>query len=940
MNDLTRDPETLLRAFNERLKRPRGHAAISEARWSYRCAASVLHCFRPADLKPDNPSLAVENPYLLLSRDIVPATGGRADNLQSLRPDVRKDSLNRLQTVERMRMALACNPGRVHTDLQNMLEAWLMGSATALAEQSYAELRLSYQVAEWLDSMVPGVPPLTEIQPIMARRSVLASVEHLVLSDFVGREEELQQLTDYVGVLSPTISETLRRGVRWIFNIKERPPLVITGPGGIGKSALIGRFLYEHATVSDDRRFPFAYLPFDNPSLKIDDPFTLLVEAVSQFELQYPDKTPIFQAFRDQVKSYRDIRGQIGDRSVVFSTVRKRLGAVQTANQDLYQAFATLVHSLAEETDHPPPALLVMDTFEEVEYRSPQELIGLWQMLGAVQQGYPWLRVIISGRRVSNVVVNRSSATQLDLPPLNREASEQLLHKLGVNDPKIAAAVANQVGGNPLTLRLAARVLESEQATAAGISQLNTRTWYLATLSEELIRGQLYRRILNHIHNDDVRKLAHPGMVLRRLTPEIIRQLLAPICEVNAPDPKAAQALFDQVKKEHTLVWLEEDGSLHYRQEIRGPMLKLLTQDKPQQAREIHEAAVSYYERIETSEARAEELYHRLLLNQDSPLLQARWMESAGSSIAASLDDLPPRAAAWLASRMSLNISKEIRQSAATEEWERQAARSVRDATRYLDWKGALKILSERKDRSPGSPLFALEARAYLLAEDYQAAARTLDAGISSMPLNPNRGRFVELLWMRAALASQLGQIVECDGYLEQAQRTAESISNPLCRLQILTERLVTRERWPQILLGDSAPIRVKLLDSLSGMDNALVDQQRGLMRNAIAFLGSAYPVTFRRLLVAVGLGEITNEQLRLLVDSLAHTVPTLPPFHPSASPDATALSLIDKTNMDPQVIDGIASLLRQKMGTGSTAIVGIEEYREPWELETAADVT
>jgi hypothetical protein len=939
VNDVTRDPQPLLRAFNERLKRPRAHAAISEARWSYRCAASVLHCFRPADLKPDNPSLVVENPYLLLTPDIVPATGGRAGNFQTLRPDVRKDSLNRLKTAERMRMALACNPGRIHTDLQNMLEAWLIGSAIPLAEQSYAELRLSYQVAEWLDGLVPGVPPLSEIAPIMARRSVLASVEHLVLGEFVGRDQELQQLSDYVGVLSPTLLESLRRGVRWVFNIKERPPLVMTGPGGIGKSALIGRFLYDHATVPEDRRFPFAYLPFDNPSLKIDDPFTLLVDAVSQFELQYPDKTPTFQSFRDQVKSYRDRRGQIGDRSVAFSTVRDRLEAVHTANEVLYAAFTALLRALTEHSNSTPPALLVLDTFEEIEYRSPEELTGLWQMLGAVQRGYPGLRVIISGRRVSNVVVNGNAATQFPLPPLRREASEQLLQKLGVIDPQIAAAVANQVGGNPLTLRLAARVLETERGTAAGISQLTTRTWYLATLSEELIRGQLYRRILNHIHDEDVRKLAHPGMVLRRLNPEIIRQVLSPICGVDAHDPKAAQVLFDQVKKEHTLVWLEEDGSLHYRPEIRGPMLKLLAQDKPYQAREIHEAAVSYYQRLDTSEARAEELYHRLMLNQDSTPLQARWMDAAGSSIAASLDDLPPRAAAWLASRMSLNISKEIRQSAATEEWERQAARSVRDATRYLDWKGALKTLGERKDRSPGSPLFALEARAHLLAGNYEAAAQSLDAGIASTPLNANRGRFVELLWMRAGVAAQLGQIVQSDTYLEQAQQTAFSITNPLCRVQILTERLVTRQRWPQLPMSDPAPIRDKLVDSLSGMDDALVDQQRGLVRNAIAFLGGAYPVTFRRLLVVVGLGEITNEQLRSLAASLAAVVPTLPLLEPWASPDSSALILIDKTNMDPHVLDGIASLLRQSLGTAATALLGIEEYREPWELEAAADV-
>ena len=114
---------------------------------------------------------------------------------------------------------------------------------------------------------------------------------------------------------------------------------------------------------------------------------------------------------------------------------------------------------------------------------------------------------------------------------------------------------------------------------------------------------------------------------------------------------------------------------------------------------------------------------------------------------------------------------------------------------------------------------------------------------------------------------------------------------------------------------------------------------QRGLVRNAIAFLGAAYPVTFRRLLSTVGIGDVTNEQLRQLMALLMTVVTPLPPLDSSSSPDTTALTLIDRTNMNQQVVDGIASLLRQKIGTGATAIVGIEEYREPWELETSAEV-
>jgi hypothetical protein len=146
---------------------------------------------------------------------------------------------------------------------------------------------------------------------------------------------------------------------------------------------------------------------------------------------------------------------------------------------------------------------------------------------------------------------------------------------LGVGPPERARAIARQVGGNPLTLRLAARVAADEEAVTGGIEALETRRFGFLAVSPALIRGQLYRRVLDHIHDPDVRALAHPGMVLRRVTPDIIREVLGPRCGIAGVESKALK-LFEALQKEHALVLIEGDGSLRYREEVRRPVLELL----------------------------------------------------------------------------------------------------------------------------------------------------------------------------------------------------------------------------------------------------------------------------------------------------------------------------------------------------------------------------
>ena len=94
--------------------------------------------------------------------------------------------------------------------------------------------------------------------------------------------------------------------------------------------------------------------------------------------------------------------------------------------------------------------------------------------------------------------------------------------------------IVRLLGGNPLSLHLAADVLNRT-------GEDPTR---LIAVAEGNIQGQLYSRLLEHIRDPLVRAVAHPGLVVRRLTPEIIREVLAEPCGIAPLDEAEAARIF------------------------------------------------------------------------------------------------------------------------------------------------------------------------------------------------------------------------------------------------------------------------------------------------------------------------------------------------------------------------------------------------------------
>lgn len=686
----------------------REELSATERQWPYESAAAVLSYY---DMERINP-LGGENDREKALASLLGVSSLVYDDARrprwTLRAEARAEALRRLADEGRLHEALEANPSRPEDALQRMLEAYILESAPPLGEQTHEQLRATLQISEWLSGRVEGLPAPDEVNRRMEAEGLFATFRFLVGDHFRGREAELARLSDYVGIQEASSAfESLRRGVRRIRGLREKPPLFIYGPGGTGKSTLLAKFILDHARLSETERFPFAYLDFDRPSLAAEEPLTLLLEAVRQLAIQFPESRVSLERTRQQWLSR--VARQMDAAAKGRKRAAGRPGALRLRDRKRFlKEFAAEMHPLLLGDQ---PFLLVLDTFEEVQYRSRAFVVEVFKFLDELQSSVPTLRAVISGRaqvEFSDSGEEKFETDDLELGNFDAEAAQGFLIHHGLADPELAAKVAEQVGGSPLTLKLAAELLRKESAGSRGIRDLKTRDWLFSRVKDEAIQAQLFGRILDHIHDPRVRALAHPGLTLRRITPDLIREVLAEPCGVKVESPDDAEKLFDEMAREVALVTRVDAHVLEHRPDLRGVMLLMMREKDADRVAEIHARAVRFYERFDDDASRAEEIYHRLSLGLDRAALDERWRDGLNFH-ASAVEEMPPRARAFLAARMGVEIAEGDWAEADLEDWElhaRQRALDLMELDRPLD---ALAFLGQREGRSADSPLAPVE---------------------------------------------------------------------------------------------------------------------------------------------------------------------------------------------------------------------------------------
>ena len=159
--------------------------------------------------------------------------------------------------------------------------------------------------------------------------------------------------------------------------------LMLQGPGGVGKSTVLAKFILD-AVEKSPCPPTVMVLNLDDPQLGIDDPFTLLQEAGRQLRIQHPDLNPRLDEMRGYIASL-----QRRSRSMeVFESVSG--GTVE------WSAVTQIAREIMALIPGQQPVLLVIDTFEEAQTTGPSAVNRLLQLVESLRSGNPRLSVVIA----------------------------------------------------------------------------------------------------------------------------------------------------------------------------------------------------------------------------------------------------------------------------------------------------------------------------------------------------------------------------------------------------------------------------------------------------------------------------------------------------------------------------------------------------------------
>lgn len=698
-------------SFRERFQKriATASSAASEDLWRYREAASVLEYFNYDKLQPFGSvsTASTAKAELLADCDtLVLDSGAQA---WELRTSIRQAALHRLLEKKSVDAALAANQDRPDTYAQKLLERLLSiyeapprvvraRAAFGSPEENGALLK----VVEWLTG-VPEfegkLPRLEDVRQRIAYERLLDPFRQLVGSHFAGRRTQLEDLADYVGFHDAySYTETAQRFVEGILSIKDRPILFINGPGGAGKSTLIAKFILDHATVEQSSRMPFAYLDFDRVGLIAEEPITLLFDIMRQLAIQFP---VVNEQYLELAQQWNARVSEQTTESEDNQSAPALPQAVRFVNRDSFLSeFAVFVTSLKKEDQ---PLLLVLDTFEEIQFRSTAYVNGVLDFLNQLQGQVPKLRIVLSGR--AEIELTEYKVKPVLLGDFDHDAAISYLAGRGLTDTQIAERIFKQVGGSPLVLRLAADVAIFEEVDEKGISDLES-SWF-PSFQKQSIQAVLYKRILKHVYDERIERLAYPGLVLRVITPEVLQEVLGPACKEPISSDEANNLVKEMKARLSTILVPApgEDNVLIHRPDMRSILLSDLKTTAETDTTiatkltNIHTKAIEFYSKRKFSDARhrAEELYHRLALGIDRKVLKERWMEGLKPFLGSSIRELPPASQVYLAARLEIELPDELWKSAADEEWILYATRLVDQTLELRKPFDALEVLRERR---------------------------------------------------------------------------------------------------------------------------------------------------------------------------------------------------------------------------------------------------
>ncbi len=478
-----------------------------------------------------------------------------------------------------------------------------------------------------------------------ARRTVALTTRRqaaraLLPDAFRGRGKERRFLGEYAATGLAAIEAARARPFEGLKFSEVRgpangfPALGLGGIGGSGKSALLA---VVRKSLARRRDLTLVAFDFDQPQLRVGDIGAMSLDFSRQLGLIEPALEAALAADRDLFRQRTTRAGTSG-------------GQVEKSSTALIEFCTTLAGLLRQTGRLSKPLVLVMDTFEELLVVSLAriELLSDWLALLRLV-GFTDIRLILSGRAVE--AIGRAPPTEIDfaawieLGDLGPQAGRAKLHdvfrRYDIPHADLVPRAVATFGSNPLVLEILARFCrdKSWQDVVDLIEQGEREA--ASGLQGEFAQRFLYSRILERIADTQVRELASPGLVLRRVTVALVRNVLVGRCSL-APclSEDEARVILQKLAAQVWLVDPVGEDEVVHRRDLRRLMLpQLLLND---QSVDIARAAADWFgTESEEPAAWLEALYYRALAGDDLAEIERAPLRALSDHLGGDVDDLP-----------------------------------------------------------------------------------------------------------------------------------------------------------------------------------------------------------------------------------------------------------------------------------------------------------
>ncbi|MGO8124276.1 hypothetical protein ACC728_24995 [Rhizobium ruizarguesonis] len=625
-------------------------------------AAAVRESFRAGDLlsewygKHGDADEVLRETALLTSitlQDVAtPALTSDGAEAFRLPTEIRKRALKGFG-VKLAQTALHAVPEERLTPVERILRTMLDGKSMSINMNDREQLA-AFRVATSCAVAAGARPEFTEqeLDRKVQRLDLLFALGGSDLHRFVGRCEDLEILHKL-----------------W----RERAGgVTIEGPGGMGKSLLVSRFVSDlldekpsPRPVSVWRRF---WLKASAPDVKpIERPVAVFHFDFDRRDLQGGNYSSSLDALTNELmrqarrwlpKEIIDKLSDGGDNSSGYELEAQSYSRSTRGYRGRRKRITELSESIAQQsTESAIRILLVFDSMEQILGFDDEAAYAIEHITNLMESAgtQPFVvcvsRSFASGRMIVDWLDDKIDLAQFS----HGEARTYLTNeakRVGITlEEKIIDRVIAIVGCPPLALRLSISLMEKDKEA------FDPKHWVKILRDDpERIQASLYDRILKRIRDKDLVKVARPGLLVRRLTRDVISQVLSRPCEIDASED-LAQSLMWKAESEGQLFSVNrsdpDSNALWHRADVRALMLPDLDASIDDDiAKQINEGAIAFYSKSSDLISRTEELYHRLRLAQDAAELDPRWIDSAGAALRGALEELPPQSRAYVRRRL------------------------------------------------------------------------------------------------------------------------------------------------------------------------------------------------------------------------------------------------------------------------------------------------